>query len=608
MFFCAGLAHTQDLPVAPYLPAQGDPTCTDAPITLQYPQENMTVSKGAKNIYLFGKVHLPQATLDINGQATPLHKNGTFIAYIPVEQGPFEITLTAKNGEKTYQAVRHITVPGEPIEHFTAKARFDESEVYPSLPLWVLPGEVINLSVRGTPGAHVTAELPKLKDGKKIELRESTRTPGLYTGKYLVREKEKPRTVKVIYTLQDPATKSKTKVTAKERVKVLNPQEPLQSAQVTDPGVKLRQIPVHQGSLYPHYRAYGNVQINGRDNGLYRLRLSDTEQAWLEESKLSTPSASSYSPNELRGIHTRAEDSVTQARWNLLHPATVSVHEFNNRLEITFYGLSSFEENFDLDTTSPLLERIEEQNSDSSMHKFTLYFKTDQPLWGYGYRYEGNDFVLDLHHRPQRTPQKDKPLSGVRILLDAGHSPKRKPPYDGLVTPSGHLEYEETLALAELLKAKLEQSGATVIMTRAGQNHFSLPERYRKAIDENAHIFVSLHYNALPDTVDPFAAPRGYSVYYSYPHSFKLAESVYKAFNKTIPLADNGLIANDVLFIPRIPEMPSILVESAFLIVPEQEDWVIFKQGRQKLAEALYQGILDFYGVKQPTNKKAKRR
>ena len=216
--------------------------------------------------------------------------------------------------------------------------------------------------------------------------------------------------------------------------------------------------------------------------------------------------------------------------------------------------------------------------------------------------------MLELRHRPVLAPQPGRPLAGARILIDAGHSPKRTPPYDGLVSPSGYLEYEANLALAEALKPKLEAAGATVLLSRRGQNQMSLPARYQMALREKAHIFVSLHHNALPDTVNPLAVPRGYSVYYTYPHSFKLAESVYRAFNARIPLPDNGLLSNDVLFIPRMPELPSILVENAYMILPEQEDLVMSEQGRELFAETLYQGILDFYGVRPEKKVPAKRR
>ena len=266
-------------------------------------------------------------------------------------------------------------------------------------------------------------------------------------------------------------------------------------------------------------------------------------------------------------------------------------------MEIVFYYTEKFEENFNFDTTSPLLDRIEWETPSDNTLKFLLYFKPDATPWGHAYRYEKNDLIVELLHQPEITPTAKKPLDGARILLDAGHSPKRVPPYDGLVSPTGTLEYEANLALAEALKPKLQAAGATVIMTREGNNHMSLPARYRKALKEQAHIFVSLHHNALPETADPMATPRGYSIYYTYPHSFKLAQSVYQAFNKKIPLADNGLIANDILFIPRISEMPSILIENAYMILPEQDDLVRSAEGRELFAQTIYEGILDFYGA-----------
>ena len=595
LFFCVWTSsYAQDLPVAPYLPAVSGPKAENAPITVQYPQENMTVQHGADHIYLFGKLNVQNAELDINGQKVPVNKNGTFITFLPVEQGTFVFVLTARTPRRVYQAVRHIEVPGTPIKNFEAEARFDETEIYPSRPVWVLPGDTINLYARGTPHAQVTASISGLKGGKKIKLKEDSRTPGVYRAKYIVPDKEKPHYAKITYQLYDPASGTKTKITAKERLRILDPKEKL-PARITSAGDKLRQIPVRQGSLYPYYRTYGEALIDGRDNGLYRLNLGNGEKAWFEEKKIKRLSARDYAPNTLTSFRTFASQEATSVYWSNSKQVPVYIHEFPNRVEIAFYYTPFFLENFSLDATSPLLERVEWSGPQDGVVKFILYLKENALLWGYAYRYEKENFVLQLNHRPQTQGTPNRPLAGARILIDAGHSPKRKPPYDGLVSPSGILEYEANLALAEALRPKLQAAGATVIMTRQGDNQMNLPARYRMALDKNAHIFVSLHHNALPDAVNPLAAPRGYSVYYTYPHSFTLAESVYQAFNRIIPLPDNGLIANDVLFIPRISEFPSILVENAFMILPEQEELVLSKKGRALFAEALYQGIVDFY-------------
>ncbi len=582
------------LPVAPYLPATESDSTRNAPITVQHPQEKAVLPKEAKNIYLFGKINLKSPSLQINGVDVPLHKNGTFLTFLPVEQGNFQFLLTAQSEGKTYQAQRNIVVAGTPIQVFQARAKFDPQEIYPSKPAWFLPGDTLLLSARGTPGACVKAHLYGLKNGKSIELKESSRQPGLYQARFSIHQHQNPRSVKVSYSMYDKKSKTKAKIVAKEKIRILDPDTPLQPAFVKDSATKLRQIPVYQGSLYPFYRAFGEVLIDGRDNGLYRLRLSAEESAWLEEKKLKLFSPDRYQNNVLKEMDAISYPEKTQIRWTSQKQVPIYVQEFNNRLELSFYYTADFEENFNFDSTSALLEKIEWTQPQENQVKFILYFKAGL-LWGHSYRYEGTDFVLDLSHRPAICATDAYPLKGARILLDAGHSPKRTNPYDGVVTPSGFLEYELTLPLAESIKTKLEKAGATVIMTREGNNFIGLTERYKKAMTEKAHIFISLHYNALHDTGNPLAAPRGYSVYYTYPHSFDLAESIYKSFNKYVPLPDNGLIADDVLFIPRISEIPSILVENAFPILPEQEEWVLSDKGKQILADTLYQGILSFY-------------
>ena len=594
-FLTAFSAGAESLEVAPYLPAVSNQKDWSAPITVQYPTEKMTAPYGAKNVYLFGKLNLPEPTLEINGSSVTVRSNGTFIAYLPVQQGTFEFVLTATSQGQTYQALRHIKVPGTPLEDLKGKARFDENHIYPAKAVWVLPGETIQLSARGTPGAKVTATLDGLTNNPRVILKENANRPGSYQAAYVINKQEKPHTAKVIYQLNDPKTNTHTKTKAKKTIKVLDPQQPLQPARVKDPGVKLRQLPVHQGSLYPFYRTYGEVLIDRRDNGLYRLQLGNGETAWLEEKKLDLFSASAYQPNTLQQLHTFSDEIQTRISWNGQKQVPVSIREFSDRLEVIFYYTDSFEEDFDFDATSPLLDHIAWEDPQEGHIKFILFFKPDQLLWGYSYQYEDNVFSIGLRHPPVLRPSTRKPLLGARILLDAGHSPKRTPPYDGLVSPSGFLEYEANLALAEILKPKLEAAGATVIMTRHKDNEMSLPDRYQKALEENAHLFISLHHNALPETTDPFARPLGYSIYYTYPHSFKLGQSIHQSFQQHVSLPDNGLIANDVLFIPRISDIPSVLIENAYMILPEQEELVMSKEGRQLFAQTIYDGILTFY-------------
>ena len=570
----------------------------------------MTVARGAKSIFIFGQVNLPAPViLDINGTTVPVYDNGAFLTFLPVTPGDFTFVLTATNLETTAQAVRHITVPGTDIEKYYAKASFDQETVFPKNPVEMLPGDTLDLYVRGTPGTQVMATLSGLKNGKNILLKEDGANPGLYRAQFVIDPEQKAKTAKVSYRMKNGPHNTSAKITAPEKVKVLDPKTDLRIAQITSPGVKLRKIPTARENLFPFYRAYGNVQINGQLNNQYRLVLNDQETAWLEMDKLQLLSGANFSPNRLHDMSLTVLPEKTRLVFEGLRQVPISVHEFNNRLELAFYYTENFEENFSTDTTSPVVENITWSQPQKDTILFKIYFKEGVLPWGHAYDFEDGNLVVDLAHTPKLTPTKNKPLAGARILLDAGHSPRRKAPYDGAVGPTGYLEYEATLALAEDLKPLLEKQGATVILTRKGNNRKSLQERYEQALQENAHIFVSLHYNALPETINPLSRKRGYSVYYNYPHSFKLAQSVYRSFTKNVKLPDNGMIANDVLFIPRIPQLPSILVENAYMMIPEQEQMARSKQGRAQLVKALYEGILNFYDVKlpQPVQKKTAR-
>lgn len=609
LIFFSSFIYGSTIATAPYLPAQAGPQTQNAPITVQYPHEKMTVARGAKKIFIFGQVNLPRAlTLDINGETVPLHDNGAFLAYLPVQNGEFTFVLTAGNGKETVQAVRRITVPGADIKDFSAKAEFDPEEVFPQTPVELLPGDVIGLSVRGTPGAEVTYTLSGLKDAKNMPMKEDVSSPGMYRAKYLIDETQKAKTAKVIYKMQNGPGETEAKITAPAKIKVLNKKAPFTHAKILSPGVKLRKIPTPRENLYPFYRAYGEVLINGRLNKQYRIALNESESAWLEEEKLQLLSSADYKPGRVTSLRTISTDEKTRLVFVGSRQGPISVHEFNDRLELTFYYVNGFDENFSFDTLSPIVDSITWSQPAQDTLLFKIYFKKGTPLWGHSYNFEDSNLLLDLIHKPALTPTKEQPLKGARILIDAGHSPRRAVPYDGAVGPTGYLEYEANLALANELKPLLEKAGATVIMTRHGNNRMGLQARYELALAQQAHIFVSLHYNALPETINPLSRARGYSVYYNYPHSFQLAQAVYDSYTRNVPLPDNGMIANDVLFIPRIPQMPSILVESAYIILPEQEQMAKTADGRAPLVQALYEGILNFYGVKTPIKKKPTRR
>jgi N-acetylmuramoyl-L-alanine amidase len=160
------------------------------------------------------------------------------------------------------------------------------------------------------------------------------------------------------------------------------------------------------------------------------------------------------------------------------------------------------------------------------------------------------------------------------------------------VGPTGLEEKAVNLEIALKLKNILETNGADVILTRYGMEGVGIYERPEKAKDNNCHILISIHNNALPDGVNPFLN-NGVSTYYYHAQSLELARAIQKELVKKLQIPDQGFYyANFALTRPY--QFLSVLVECAFIIYPEQEELLRGEVFQKKCALSIYQGILNY--------------
>lgn len=241
---------------------------------------------------------------------------------------------------------------------------------------------------------------------------------------------------------------------------------------------------------------------------------------------------------------------------------------------------------------------------------------------------------LPAAHEAEPTSFGDRSLTRTlglkigRIVLDAGHGG-----YDtGTIGPDGLMEKEVvldvTLRLGRLLESRL---GADVIYTRDDDTFIPLETRTAIANQHQADLFISIHANSSSDP-----AARGVETYYlnftSDPHALEVAarenavsqKSVFELQDlvKKIALKDkideSRELATDVQralysglatrhstlrnrgvkqapFVVLIgANMPSILAEISFLSNPTDEAKLETPKYRQKIAEALYNGIAKY--------------
>lgn len=187
------------------------------------------------------------------------------------------------------------------------------------------------------------------------------------------------------------------------------------------------------------------------------------------------------------------------------------------------------------------------------------------------------------------------PLLEAVIVLDAGHGG-----WDpGKTGANGANEKELNLAVVEKLAEYLELGGAEVILTRegdaalGGKKQADMAERKRIVNESNADILVSIHQNAFPS-----AKAKGAQVFYhnSSENGKILAECLQESLRSRVDGSNQRQAKeNKEYYILRTTEIPAVIVECGFLSNAEEEKRLNDSAYQEKLAWAIYCGILDYF-------------
>ncbi len=221
----------------------------------------------------------------------------------------------------------------------------------------------------------------------------------------------------------------------------------------------------------------------------------------------------------------------------------------------------------------------------------------------------------------------------VIIAIDAGHGGSDP----GAQGPLGTEEKTVTFSIANKLGQLIHSAGMKAVMVRKKDELISLRERTKIARSANADLFVSIHADAYHD-----ATIRGASVYTlskngasseaarwlannenaadaklggvalddkedyvvsvlmdlsqsaSQQASVEVANNILKNFHDVCGLHRTE-VQNAGFMVLKAPDMPSILVETAFISNPEEEKNLLSIAYQNKMAQAIFAGIHDYF-------------
>ena len=196
------------------------------------------------------------------------------------------------------------------------------------------------------------------------------------------------------------------------------------------------------------------------------------------------------------------------------------------------------------------------------------------------------------------------PVTNRVIVVDAGHGT----PDEGAESNNGTTEAQINLKIALKLQTLLEQSGATVILTRSDDNaiydldsktlrqkkNSDIHNRVKIGNESSADIFVSIHLNKIPQS-----QYWGWQCFYNQNEKSKvLAESLQENLNDAIQKENKRVAMKlDNIYIMQHVEIPISIVECGFLSNEAEEKELQNDDYQNKLAWGIYNGIIDYFCV-----------
>jgi N-acetylmuramoyl-L-alanine amidase len=332
------------------------------------------------------------------------------------------------------------------------------------------------------------------------------------------------------------------------------------------------------------------VEVTGRVGTQVRVRLDRDLTVFVDSSEVGVLPPGTPAPRRVAGnASVRFAGEWSDLRIPLSDIPPYAVDVIPEGLLLTLYGTVANTDILSFDTRDPLIRRVTWRQVSAERAEYRV--ELAEPLFGYLVFWDRGALVLRVRRPPVRPQQPASAptgsLAGLVIAVDAGHPPA------GATGPTGLYEAVATLAIAERLRNYLEARGAAVLMTRTGPGAVALYDRPVAARRANAHAFVSIHLNALPDGVDPFRN-HGTGTYYFNPYSEALAREVQLGMLRRMGLRDLG-VYYDNLAVLRPTWMPSVLCEGAFIMIPEQEAALRTPEFQDAYARGVAEGIEAFF-------------
>ena len=557
------------------------PAIADASLFLAYPPENHQTT--SDRIFLIGTAD-PEEPVLVNG--TPIEnrsESGHFAPTVPLDPGENVLTLTQGDATQTVVVTRLSATPTVPADSW-----FVPDSLVPQVDVTRPAGELMCFGMQALPDAEIVVNwanqtIPLTPQVDAVALPPNYAvltsqndpvplaatayagcTPMPATGElgqptYVLRNGDRRQTAAA------PGAIDRLPVT------------PLPVAAVTvDSGIARtgpstsysRITPLPQGT---------RAAITAIEGEWLRLDYG----GWIRASETAIATTTMPPRSTLRSVTSKQISGWTEVRFPLQTQVPIAIDQTADTLTLTLFNTTPQTDTiyFDVD---PVVQRLDWQPVLPDQAQFRFQFRGDQQ-WGYKTRYEGTTLVLSLRHPPEVASDS---LAGSTILLDPGHGSDNDL---GARGPTGYPEKDVNLVVSKLLRDELEARGATVVMTREGDDDLFPRDRVEIINRVEPTLALSLHYNALPDAGDALNTA-GIGMFWYHAQAHDLSEFLHNYLVQELERPSYGVYWNN-LALTRPTVAPSVLLELGFMINPYEFEWITDPDAQTELATGLAEAI-----------------
>lgn len=179
-------------------------------------------------------------------------------------------------------------------------------------------------------------------------------------------------------------------------------------------------------------------------------------------------------------------------------------------------------------------------------------------------------------------------ISEATIVIDAGHGGHDS---GAISSDDSILEKDIALSTALLLRDRLQDAGTNVILSRSNDTFVSLDNRVQTAHNNQADLFISLHY----DAIEVANSMGGTTTYYYSDTNLDLANTINRYLTNMGPLNNNG-VRHGNYYVLRTNRQPAILLELGYMNNSTDIQYIHTRAYQSAVVESLYQALREYFG------------